>query len=259
MLPATLAIPKELLPVLDRPLIDFALDEVRAAGIRRLVVVTSPSKPAVRAHVAARNLDLDVRFCQQTEPLGLGHAVLLARSHVLPGAVAVVLPDDLILGGERGCLAEMIAARRASPGLNLVATMTVDATETERFGVLSVTADDGGLLHADGLVEKPPPGTAPSREAVVGRYILSPAIFRALEGLEPGCGGEFQLTDAIAALLPEIGLAGVRFSGQRFDCGSKEGLLAATLARASGQPTFAPLLAETLERLRPAAAAGAPF
>ena len=264
-LPATKATPKELLPVIDTPLIQYAIDEARAAGIERMVFVTHPSKPAIERHVmddTALRAELhsrgkaelaedlaesalcpvadDARFVMQPDPLGLGHAVLCARSEALPGPVAVILPDDLILG-EPGALTEMIAAHG---GGHMVAAMTVPREDTAKYGILSVTAREGRVLHARGMVEKPDPATAPSREAVVGRYVLDETIFDDLATQEPGAGGEIQLTDAISRGAARLGLAGFRFSGQRFDCGSKAGMLAATLHLAAQDPDYADVLAE---------------
>lgn len=263
-LPATKATPKELLPVLDTPLIQYAIDEAQAAGIERMVFVSHPSKHAIERHVMddaklraelrSRGKDEiaeelrdaalcprtdDVVFTMQENPLGLGHAVLCARDHVLPGPVAVVLPDDLILG--TGCLAEMVEAYR---GGHLVASMTVPREETRKYGVLATSSTMGSVLHADGIVEKPKPAKAPSCEAVVGRYILDGSIFDDLSSQTPGAGGEIQLTDAIAAGIKRVGLSGFRFSGVRFDCGSKAGMLRATLHLASDDPECAKVIQE---------------
>ena len=263
-LPATKATPKELLPVLDTPLIQYAIDEAQAAGVERMVFVSHPSKSAIERHVmddarlraelrsrgkadlaeALRDAALcpvedDVVFTMQPQPLGLGHAVLCARDHVLPGPVAVILPDDLILG--MPCLPEMVAGYQ---GGHMVATMQVDRDEVSKYGILSVTGRDGATLHADGMVEKPKPADAPSRDAVVGRYILDAAIFDALATQTPGAGGEIQLTDAIARGADRLGLSGFRFSGQRFDCGSKAGMLRATLHLAAQDADCAAVLDE---------------
>lgn len=265
-LPATKATPKELLPVIDTPLIQYAIDEAKAAGIERLVFVSHPSKEAIRRYVMddralrstlkdrgkddlARQLEEaalepkedDVVFTMQDEPLGLGHAVLCARDHVLPGPVAVILPDDLILG-EPGCLNEMIAAYRVSGVGHMVAAMTVPNAETSKYGILSVTKKLQNILPAVGIVEKPQPADAPSNEAVVGRYLLDASIFDDLAGLAPGAGGEIQLTDAIASGIKRVGLAGFRFSGRRFDCGSKSGMLDATLHLAAQNQAYAEIL-----------------
>jgi len=272
-LPATKATPKELLPVIDTPLIQYAIDEAQAAGIERMIFVSHPSKSAIKRYVmddAKLRADLrakgkreiaaelketalcpnedDVVFTMQDEPLGLGHAVLCARDHVLPGPIAVILPDDLILG--KPCLSEMVGAYARSDAKHMVATMTVDQKETGKYGILSVTSKDGQLVYADGMVEKPDPADAPSRDAVVGRYVLDASIFDSLATQEPGAGGEIQLTDAIARGGKDVGLAGFRFSGTRFDCGSKAGMLRATLELASNDPEYAEVF-EDFDRTEP--------
>ncbi len=266
-LPATKATPKELLPVIDTPLIQYAIDEAQAAGVERMVFVSHPSKSAIERYVlddaalraslrekgkedladALREAALcprgdDVVFTMQDEPLGLGHAVLCARDHVLPGPVAVILPDDLILGAP--CLPEMVAAYGEAGAGHMVATMTVPREEVSKYGILDGVETAGRITRATGMVEKPAPEAAPSREAVVGRYVLDASIFEALVTQEPGAGGEIQLTDAIARGAVPSGLAGFRFSGTRFDCGSKAGMLRATLHLASQDPDYAEVLAE---------------
>lgn len=264
-LPATKATPKELLPVIDTPLIQYAIDEARDAGIERMVFVSHPSKAAIERHVmddarltkelkargkvkiadeitdAAFCSDTDdVVFTMQHQPLGLGHAVLCARDHVLPGPVAVILPDDLILG--KGCIGEMIEAYEEAGRGHLVATMPVPADETDKYGILSVVSQNNALLRANGMVEKPKSEVAPSRDAVVGRYVLDASIFDMLETQNPGAGNEIQLTDAIARGVSTVGLSGLRFSGERFDCGSKSGMLQAILHIASQDPEYADVL-----------------
>lgn len=259
-LPATKATPKELLPVLDTPLLQYAIDEVREAGVERLVFVSHPSKSAIEKYVfddrrlrqklnaagKARAADLlhraaltedrdDALFVMQPEPLGLGHAVLSARDCALPGAVAVILPDDLILGTP-GCLTEMIDAYQASGTGHMVAAEDVAPEDTARYGIFNTIAEAGPLVYADGVVEKPDPSAAPSNTAVVGRYILDDSIFSDLEVQAAGRGGEIQLTDAIARGAARVGLSGFRFSGRRFDCGSKAGMLSATLFCAASDP-----------------------
>jgi len=248
-LPATKATPKELLPVVDTPLLQFAVDEAIAAGIERLVFVNHPSKSAIEQylrrdagleatlrargkHDLAETLEAlapaaSLNFVMQKEALGLGHAVLCAREAVGDGPFAVILPDDLILG-EPGCLTEMIAAWRETGG-HLVAAMEVSRDATASYGVLDPLERNGRLTRARGMVEKPAPDAAPSTLAVVGRYVLDGSIFDDLAAQGPGAGGEIQLTDAIAAGIGRVGLAGFEFSGQRFDCGSRAGMLAATL------------------------------
>jgi UTP-glucose-1-phosphate uridylyltransferase len=251
-LPATKATPKELLPVLDTPLIQYAINEARDAGIEKMIFVSHPSKTAIERYVmedvwlgetlkargksdlatklkdAAFGADVDnVVFTMQHEPLGLGHAVLCAKEHVLPGPVAVILPDDLILG--RSCISELVEAYESSACGHLVATMPVAPEEIDKYGILSVSGRSGSLLLASGMVEKPNLADAPSNEAVVGRYILDERIFGTLATQSPGTGNEIQLTDAINAEAQTIGLAGFRFSGKRFDCGNKTGMLQAML------------------------------
>ena len=270
-LPATKATPKELLPVLDTPLIQYAIDEARAAGIERMVFVSHKSKPAIERHVmddlrlrrfleargkddiadelkeAALHRDTDdVVFTLQNEPKGLGHAVLCARDHILEGAVAVILPDDLILGAP--CLSEMV---KAYDGGHMVATMTVNDSDVSKYGILDVMSEEGRITRARSMVEKPAPESAPSRKAVIGRYILDVDIFDALAAQAPGAGGEIQLTDAIAQEANKSPISGFGFSGTRFDCGSKAGMLQATLHLASQDSELASVLdaycAQTLE------------
>ncbi|SFO84007.1 UTP--glucose-1-phosphate uridylyltransferase [Tranquillimonas alkanivorans] len=278
-LPATKATPKELLPVIDTPLIQYAIDEARDAGVERMIFVSHPSKEAIERHVRqdaelsatlkergkvkiADKLDdaaLDedeheIVFVMQDEPLGLGHAVNCARDHVLPGAVAVILPDDLIMG-ETGCLSEMAEAYAKTDAGHMVATMDVPREKVSSYGVLAPTRTEGPLTFARGMVEKPDPADAPSTKAVVGRYILDACIFDALAVQGPGSGGEIQLTDAIAAGIEKVGLVGFEFSGERFDCGSKQGMLAATLTLAARDKDYAEVLSEFCDKLdlRPAA------
>lgn len=277
-LPATKATPKELLPVLDTPLIQYAIDEARDAGIERMIFVSHPSKAAIERHVmddvhlrntlkrrgkaeiasdlkeaALHAPDDDVVFTMQHEPLGLGHAVLCAKDHVLPGAVAVILPDDLILG--RGCIGELISTYEATECGHMVATMSVAPEDTEKYGILSVAERKGSLLHADGMVEKPQPQDAPSGDAVVGRYVLDASIFDRLSTQPSGAGGEIQLTDAINADASTVGLVGFRFSGKRFDCGNKAGMLEAALHIASQDPEYKDVLDAFVTDGQPAFAA----
>ncbi|MBJ3762721.1 UTP--glucose-1-phosphate uridylyltransferase [Maribius pontilimi] len=266
-LPATKATPKELLPVIDTPLIQYAIDEAREAGIERMIFVSHPSKASIERHVrhdadltrtlrrrgknsVARKLERaaldeathEVIFVMQDEPLGLGHAVNCAAQHALPGAVAVILPDDLIVG--KGCLAEMVEAYAGCDAGHMVASMEVDPDAVSSYGVLAPSRTEGQLIFSSGMVEKPAVADAPSRQAVVGRYILDGSIFADLDALKPGAGGEYQLTDAIAAGIRRIGLAGFAFSGRRFDCGSKQGMLAATLYMAAQDADYADVLSE---------------
>ena len=256
LLPATRAVPKELLPVYDTPLLQFALDEAAAAGVRRLVVVTHESKPAIARYLGpdpdlaamlrrAGKIDLadrmqcspaspriEIRIVHQEAPLGHGHAVLRAREHVLPGPVAVLLPDDLILGHPG--MADLAEAKTMAGGAHVVAVTEVPRAELSRYGVLRPDAPTRSrLIRASGMVEKPRPEVAPSTLAVVGRYLLDARIFEDLARARPGAGGEIQLTDAIAEGGIHIGLFGMRLRGLRFDCGTPDGLMAATAARAA--------------------------
>ncbi|CTQ31456.1 UTP--glucose-1-phosphate uridylyltransferase [Jannaschia rubra] len=266
MLPATKVTPKELLPVYDTPLLQFALEEALAAGARRLVFVSHPEKAAIEDYLRpVPNLEskleakgkhelldavrasrvpegVDVVFVMQPEALGLGHAVLCAADHVLDGPVGVILPDDLILG--RPALREMADAFEQQTMTSLVAAQMVASDRVSSYGIFD--CDDGEFAPgtarpARAFVEKPAPGDAPSRLAAVGRYVLSPGIFDALRATEAGAGGEIQLTDAIAAM---GGIHAFRFSGTRHDCGSKDGMVEATLAVQKGRRSHLSVAAE---------------
>ena len=250
MLPATKAVPKELLPVYDTPLLQYAVDEALAAGARRLVMVSHPSKGAIEEYlsptpdleaqleakgktallraVRASRMpdDVEVRFVMQPEPLGLGHAVLCGAEDALDGPVGVILPDDLILG--EPALAEMATAFDPSSMNSLVAAQRVAREMVSSYGIFDCDEDEGdAVTPARGFVEKPEPRDAPSRLAAVGRYVLSGDVFDVLRGTGKGAGGEIQLTDAIASM---GNIHAFRFSGVRYDCGSKDGLVEATLA-----------------------------
>ncbi|WP_208454482.1 UTP--glucose-1-phosphate uridylyltransferase [Jannaschia marina] len=249
MLPATKATPKELLPVYDTPLLQFAVDEALAAGARRLVFVSHPEKSAIEEYLrpaprlekglaekgkddlleAVRNAsvpgDVDVVFVMQHEPLGLGHAVLQAADHLLEGPVGVILPDDLMLGPP--CLAEMADAFVPGDMRSLIAAQEVPRDRVSSYGIFDCTPGEAAATPARGLVEKPDPDDAPSRLAAVGRYVLDPSVFDTLRDTEPGTGGEIQLTDAIAST---GAIHAFRFSGTRFDCGNPDGIVDATLA-----------------------------
>lgn len=252
-LPATKSIPKEILSLVDKPLIQYAIDEARAAGIKEFIFVTSRGKGALEdyfdhAHELEANLKkagkdqlLDVlrttnmesgaiAYIRQHKALGLGHAVWCARRLVNEDEpFAVVLTDDVIQG-EPPCLQQMIEAYGETGG-SMVATMEVAPEKVSSYGVLDVAEDMGAIVRAKGMVEKPKNGTQPSNLAVIGRYILAPSVMTNLNKLKQGAGGEIQLTDAIAEEI-EAGrdVFGLRFRGQRFDCGSKAGFLQATVA-----------------------------
>lgn len=259
-LPATKSMPKEMLPVVDKPLIQHAVDEAREAGIEQFVFVTGRGKTAIEDHFdysyelndvlrergktdalgLATEMMLDpgcFSYVRQQEPLGLGHAVWAARNLVGDEPFAVLLPDDLVLG-DRPCLGELIEAYEATAG-NVVAVMDVPREHTDRYGVLDVEHDDGGLASAKGMVEKPKPADAPSTLSVIGRYVLLPEVFGLLERQERGAGNEIQLTDAMAAMIGRHPFHGVRISGRRFDCGDKIGFLEANIAYALKRPDMA--------------------
>lgn len=258
LLPATKSVPKELLPVFDTPLLQFAIDEALEAGAKRLVFVSHRSKRAIEDYVqdnmklreslrASRKIELlraveragvssriETHFVYQDEPLGLGHAVACAAEHVRGAPVAVILPDDLILGAP--CLKEMAEAHAEGPGGNMIAAMEVPAEEVNRYGIFRPEGPARGQSQpCTGLVEKPDPEEAPSRLAAVGRYLLAPGIFDLLKDQAPGHGGEIQLTDAIERMAQTSGVTAFRFSGTRFDCGQKAGLLAASNHYAAAQ------------------------
>lgn len=261
LLPATKSVPKELMTIYDRPLIQFAVDEARVSGIKRLVVVTHPSKSSIqdyfehdaslrkdlhragKQHLADQldaldpSRDMEIVFAYQHEAKGLGDAVACARDQVGSGPVAVILPDDLILG-DRPTIGAM--AQIYDPGLatHMMAAMTVTAEDVSKYGIFDAELPaPGRQVKARGLVEKPQPADAPSQLAVIGRYILGPDIFDALTDTAPGAGGEVQLTDAIATALGRGGVAAFRTEGKRFDCGSHDGLLAASVAYRARQNT----------------------
>lgn len=267
-LPATKVLPKEMLPVFDRPLIQYAVEEAAAAGIREVILVTARGKSLLvdhfdRAPELERMLEsrgktealaiarstlpsgVTVTTVRQPEALGLGHAVWCARAMIGDEPFAVMLPDDLVLA-PRACLAQMIEAWQKVGG-NLAAVEEVPAADTARYGILDVESDDGTLARARGLVEKPKPEVAPSRLAIIGRYVLDNAVLRALDSGKRGAGGEIQLTDAMADCLPGTPFHGFRFQGQRIDCGTPEGLLEGSLAVAARDPA---LRAKLLARLQ---------
>lgn len=278
LLPATKAIPKEMLPVVDRPLIQYAIDEAREAGIEEFIFVTAAGKGALedyfdtaamlehRLDAASKTAALKAlersrmpegcaSFVRQDQPRGLGHAVRLARRLVGAEAFAVLLPDDIIQASV-GALAQMVETH-ARVGGHMVAAMNVPRRQTSSYGVLDVAQEDGRLAFARGLVEKPRPDVAPSTLAVVGRYILEPSIFDRLCTQSPGAGGEIQLTDAINADVGRVPVSGYRYDGVRYDCGSVQGYIQATTAFAMARPElrdeYAAFLGGTVTEARQAA------
>jgi UTP--glucose-1-phosphate uridylyltransferase len=251
-LPATKSIPKEIMTLVDRPLIQYAIDEARAAGITEFIFVTSRGKSALedyfdhspeleselRSKGKSDLLDVlkttymesgTIAYIRQHRALGLGHAVWCARRLLSDEPFAVILPDDVI-AADTPCLQQMVEAH-AEVGGNMVAAMEVPDDKTNAYGILDVGEDMGSVVSVKGMVEKPAPGTAPSNLAVIGRYILGPEVMANLSSIESGAGGEIQLTDAIAREIETSGnVYGFRFRGQRFDCGSKAGFLQATVA-----------------------------
>jgi UTP--glucose-1-phosphate uridylyltransferase len=251
-LPATKSVPKEIMTLVDRPLIQYAIDEARAAGIKEFIFVTSRGKgaledyfdnsPILEAELRKKNkTDLleilkdtnmesgAIAYIRQHRALGLGHAVWCARRLIANEPFAVILPDDVI-AAEKPCLQQMVEAFEENPG-SMVAAMEVPRERTSAYGVLDVREDMGSLVSVKGMVEKPNVEDAPSNLAVIGRYILTPNVMRNLNKMKSGAGGEIQLTDAIAEEIEENRpVYGYRFRGQRFDCGSKSGFLQATVA-----------------------------
>jgi UTP--glucose-1-phosphate uridylyltransferase len=269
MLPATKVLPKEMLPVVDRPIIQYALEEAAAAGAQEFIFVTGRGKSIMEDHfdrafelfdtlarkAKAKELEAleravpkagEVVYTRQQEPKGLGHAVWCARHLVGDEPFAVMLVDDLI-HAERPCLAQMVEAQGGTGG-NLVAVMEVPHDQTARYGVIEPGATEGRLTELRGMVEKPAPEVAPSRLAVIGRYVLRPEIFAILDRQAPGAGGEIQLTDAMAQLIGRQPFHGYRFEGRRFDCGDKLGYLEAIVAMACARPDLQAGMAEILRR-----------
>jgi UTP--glucose-1-phosphate uridylyltransferase len=250
-LPATKSIPKEMLVVVDKPLIQYAVEEAKEAGIERFVFVTSQGKSAIedhfdRLHLLEQTLTNRKKFdlldkivsntlepgqaiyVRQQAPLGLGHAILCAQHLIEDESFAVILADDLILS-KTSCLKQMSDAYKPEDG-NMVATMVVESQSVSKYGILAIKNQNDLKIHASNVVEKPKVGEAPSRSAVIGRYILKQSIFNTLLKQEPGTGAEIQLTDAIQRMLPETPLTGYVYEGERFDCGTKEGWLEANIA-----------------------------
>ncbi len=269
-LPATKSMPKEMLPVVDKPLIQYAVEEAQAAGIEEFIFVTGRGKTAIEDHfdhsvelqdllaTRGRTDQVDairawmppagqVAYTRQQEPLGLGHAVWCARHLVGDEPFAVLLADDLILA-DTPCLKQMMDAYATSGG-NMVAVMDVPREHTKRYGVLAVGRDDGRLAEVKGLVEKPEPAAAPSTLSVIGRYILQPAVFGHLDRQERGAGDEIQLTDALARMIGTAPFHGLRFEGERFDCGDKVGFLHANMAFALAREDLRGPVASFLRQL----------
>jgi UTP--glucose-1-phosphate uridylyltransferase len=271
-LPATKAIPKELLPIVDRPLIQYAVDEAREAGIEQMIFVTGRGKTALVENfdiayeledtLRGRGKDLaaleatrlkpgNLITVRQQVPLGLGHAIWCARGIVGDEPFAILLPDELMVG-RPGCLAQMVEAYEHVGG-NLISVLEVPREDVSSYGVIDPGEDlpilGGTLTEVRGLVEKPPVDKAPSNKIISGRYILQPEVMRTLESQEKGAGGEIQLTDAMARMIGEQPFHAVTFAGRRFDCGSKTGFVEATLALALEREDIGPEVRRIAEQL----------
>ena len=272
-LPATKASPKEMLPVVDKPLIQYAVEEAYAAGVRHMIFVTGRSKRAIEDHfdtayeleneleaagkhallALVRSLmpeDMHCSFVRQPRSLGLGHAVLCAEPLVGNEPFAVLLADDLMVGpvGGEPVLAQMVAAFRQQ-GRSMLAVQEVPLEQVNRYGIVAGEPAGGALLRIQNIVEKPAPEDAPSRMGVAGRYILTPAIFEQLRTQPQGAGGEIQLTDAIARLMAHEAVYAFQYAGKRYDCGSKEGFLEATVELALQHPQVGESFREYLKTL----------
>jgi UTP--glucose-1-phosphate uridylyltransferase len=257
-LPATKVVPKELLPVVDRPLIQYAVDEAREAGIEQMIFITGRGKTGIVEHfdiafelektMAERGRDTSVLDCtraapgdviavRQQVPLGLGHAIWCARAIIGNDPFAVLLPDELMVAreGGSGCMKQMVEAYEQVGG-NLVSVLEVPIEQVSDYGVIEPGATRGALTEVKGLVEKPPVAEAPSNKIISGRYILQPEVLQVLAAQERGAGGEIQLTDAMAKLIGQQPFHALTFDGARYDCGSKVGFVEATLAIALARP-----------------------
>lgn len=269
-LPATKTLPKEMLPLVDRPLIQNAVEEARAAGIEEFVFVSSRGKGVLEDHfdispeligtLEARGKKAEIEIVRQTvidpghlfatrqhRPLGLGHAVWCAHQVIGREPFAVLLPDDVVLS-ERACLAQMIDVYNEVGG-NVVAVVDVPREHTNRYGILDISSDDGRIAAIKGLVEKPDPSVAPSTLSIIGRYILQPEVFDFLGQGVTGAGGEIQLTDSMAKLIGVQPFHGYRFEGKRYDCGDKVGFIEANVAFALARPDIGAKVRTALEAL----------
>jgi len=259
-LPATKAMAKAMLPVVDKPLIQYAVEEARAAGIDQFCLVTGRGKTAIVEHfdiafeleatLRQRGKEADLRnlrswqlppgamvTVRQQEPLGLGHAIWCARAFIGDDPFAILLPDDLVLS-ETPCMGQLADAYHQTGGC-VVAVTEVPREHTSRYGILDIGADDGRLVEVKGLVEKPKPEDAPSNLSIIGRYILSPKVLDYLSMMQRGAGNEVQLTDAMAKMIGQVPFHGLRYEGRRFDCGDKIGFLEAQIAFALKRPDMA--------------------
>jgi UTP--glucose-1-phosphate uridylyltransferase len=271
-LPATKALPKEMLPVVDKPLMQYAVEEAYAAGVREMVFVTSRHKRAIEDHFdrtfeledalekagkeallaavrAVKPDDMECVFVRQPQALGLGHAVLCGRAIVGDHPFAVLLPDDLMIGSP-SVLAQMVEQFEAMQA-SIVAVQEVPAEHTRRYGIVAGKAAGERLVDIEKIVEKPAPEVAPSRLGVAGRYVLTPRVFDEIARQERGVGGEIQLTDGIAGLLRHEKVFAYRYDGRRYDCGSKEGFLQANVELALADPELGADFRSYLRSLAP--------
>ncbi len=267
-LPATKAIPKEMLPIIDRPLIQYAVDEAREAGIEQMIFVTGRGKTAIVEHfdiafelettmkergksmealASTRATPGDIITVRQQVPLGLGHAIWCARAIVGDDPFAIFLPDELMIGSP-GCMKQMVNAYEEVGG-NLISVLEVPMDEVSSYGVIEPGESRGALTEVKGLVEKPPVDKAPSNKIISGRYILQPEVMRTLESQGKGAGDEIQLTDAMARMIGTQPFHAVTFDGRRFDCGSKTGFVEATLALALEREDMGAEVRRIAERL----------
>ncbi len=269
-LPATKAVPKEMLTVVDRPVIQYVVDEAREAGIEHFVFVTGRNKTVIEDHfdlqvelndtLEKRGKTDEIRqleslqpkpgqasFTRQQAPLGLGHAVWCARDIIGDEPFALLLPD-MIMQSADSCLSSMVELHKKTGG-NIVAVEECDPAETHKYGIIDRGEDVGNGFHINDMVEKPPQGTSPSNLYINGRYILQPEIFKLLENQRTGAGGEIQLTDAMLRLAKTEDFFGFHFQGRTFDCGSKEGFIAANVAFALWRPDMADNVRSEIEKL----------
>ncbi len=270
-LPATKATAKEMLPVVDKPLIQYAVEEARAAGIEQFCMVTGRGKTGLVEHfdiafeleatlkergkteIMAMLRDMAVQpgsiaTVRQQVPLGLGHAIWCARSFIGDDPFAILLPDDLVLS-KTPCLKQLADAYLETGG-NVVAVTEVPREQTNRYGILEIGSDDGRLVDVKGLVEKPDPAVAPSNLSIIGRYVLMPEVLTYLNKMERGAGNEVQLTDAMAKMIGHIPFHGLRYEGERFDCGDKAGFLEAQIAFALQRPDLSAAVRTFLKKYR---------
>jgi UTP--glucose-1-phosphate uridylyltransferase len=269
-LPATKVIPKEMIPVIDKPVVQYAVEEARAAGIEEFVFVTADGKESIANHFSGhpvlerslqeKNKTAELKLVRdatlphgalhivkQHDPLGLGHAVWCAWELIGDEPFAVILPDDMVLA-DTPCLKQLIDAH-AKVGGHVVAVEDVPRDQTNRYGILDVASTNGRLAAAKGLVEKPQPADAPSTLAIIGRYVLDPVVFKELDRHTRGAGNEIQLTDALNRTIAQVPFHGLRFEGRRYDCGTRVGFIEANVAFGLAHPEMGSRLRPIIERL----------